>query len=253
MHDLSNRVLRSELLDEGQIPDEEVRRTFLDLRRINRIFGGRRILLDALASEVARHSLTRFTVLDIATGSCDLPMAILDYARQRKLEAQVFALEYHHRYLALFRKELAAYRSLYPFCADALRAPVPNQGFDFVTCCHFLHHLPNDQTAKLLSNMCQWARYAVIVCDLERHLLPYLFFRFFNRFFTTSSVSRNDGLISLEQSFRKEELMRTAESAGLISYTVKRHWPFQLLLTAEITDGLGVTNGRQNRKLTAIE
>jgi hypothetical protein len=75
----------------------------------------------------------------------------------------------------------------------------------------------------------------VIVADLERHWLPYYFFRIFSRFFTASRVSRTDGLISLEQSLRREELARTAEKAGLVSYTVERHWPFQLLLVSEIS------------------
>ena len=235
MHDLSARVLRAELLDGGQLSDQEVRQTFADLRRVNRLFGGRRLLLDTLAREVSRHGLTQFSVLDVASGSCDLPMAVLDWARQRKLEAQVFALEYRHRYLALFRNELAGYRKLYPFCADAFRAPVLNQAFDFVTCGHFLHHLSQEQAAKLLSSMSGWARYAVIVADLERHWLPYYFFRLFSRFFTTSRVSRMDGLISLEQAFRSEELARTAERARLVRYTVERHWPFQLLLVSEIS------------------
>ena len=233
MHDLSARVLRTELLDGGQLSDQEVRRTFSDLRRVNRVFGGRRLLLDTLAREVSRRGLTQFSVLDVASGSCDLPMAVLDWARQRKLEAQVFALEYRHRYLALFRDEFAAYRKLYPFCADAFRSPVPNQAFDFVTCGHFLHHLPEDQAAKLLSNMSAWARHAVIVADLERHWVPYYFFRLSSRFFTASRVSRMDGLISLKQSFRREELARAAEKAGLVSYTVERHWPYQLLLVSE--------------------
>lgn len=233
MHDFSARILRPELLDGGQLSDEAVVRTLLDLRRINRRFGARRILLNVLAREISRHHLTQFSVLDIASGSCDLPMAVLDWARQRDLRAQVFALEYQHKHLSLFRQELAAYPKLHAFCADAFRAPVLNQAFDFVTCCHFLHHLTEDQAAKLLSNMREWARYAVIVGDLERHWLPYHFFRIFSRLFTTSPVSRNDGLISLRQSFRKEELENMAERVGLVRYIVERHWPFQLLLVSD--------------------
>ena len=235
MHDLSARVLRPELLDGGELPDEEVRQTLLDLRRINRRFGPRRILLDALARESSRRRLTQFTVLDIASGSCDLPMAILDWAQQKTLKVQVFAMEYQHRHLRLFRRELLAYSTLYPICADALHAPVSNQAFDFVTCCHFLHHLTEERASHLLSRMGTWARHAVIVGDLERHPLPYYFLRVFGRFLVTSSVSRSDGLISIEQSFRREELKLVAERAGLINYTVERHWPFRLLLMAEIS------------------
>jgi len=230
VHNLSKRVLRPELLDIGQLPLEEVRRSLLDLRRINRIFGARRIVLDALAREISRRGLHQFSVLDIASGSCDHPMAVLDWAQQRKLKAQVFALEYQFRHLWLFRQEHSAYPDLHPFCADAFHAPVLNHAFDYVTCGHFFHHLTEERATDLLSSMAKWARYAVIVIDLERHWLPYYFFRIFNRLFTTSSVSRIDGRISLEQSFRKNELEQIAERAELSAYSVERRWPFQLLL-----------------------
>lgn len=233
MDNLSTRSLHPELLDQGQLSDEEVRRALWDLRRINRRFGARRVLLQALAREISRRRLTRFSVLDIASGSCDHPMAVLDWARQRNWKAQVFALEFHHRHLRLFRQELAAYPELHAFCADAFRAPVLNRAFDFVICSHFLHHLTGEQAANLLSSMSHWARCAVIAVDLERHWAPYYFFRIFRRWLTTTSVSRVDGLISLRQSFRREELGRTAETAGLVRCRIERHWPFQLLLIAD--------------------
>ena len=231
--DFSSRVLRPELLDAGNMPDEDVRRNLLDLRRINRLFGSRRLLLEVLEKQVFRHKLTGFRVLDIASGSCDLPFAILEWAKQQGLEAQVFALEYWHRYLALFRDELATYPNLHPFSADVFHAPVPDQAFDFVTCSHFFHHLPEDRAGELLRMMNRWARYAVIVSDLERHTVPYYFFRLFNPIFTTCAMSRIDGLVSFEQAFRKEELKQTADRAGLHNCTVERRWPYRLLLVAE--------------------
>ncbi|MBI3895297.1 MAG: methyltransferase domain-containing protein [Acidobacteria bacterium] len=233
MHDFSSRILRPELLDGGQLHDEEVRRTLLDLRWINRYFGTRKVLLRALASEISRRGLTEFTVLDVASGSCDLPIAVIHWAQRRKLKTQVFALEYQHRHLGLFRRELMTYRELYPFCADAFRVPLLNPKFDFVICSHFLHHLTEEQAVELLSRMSTWARHVVIVSDHERHPVPYYFFRLFSRLFTTSFVSRTDGLISLAKSFRKDELEKTAERAGLARYRVERHWPFQLILISD--------------------
>jgi ubiquinone/menaquinone biosynthesis C-methylase UbiE len=234
--DLSRRVLRDELLDRSDLPDEDARRSLLDLRRVNRWFGARKLLLNTLAKEVARHQLTEFSVLDIASGSADHPLAIIHWAQHRGLRASVFALEYQHRNLRLFRDELSATPHLHPFCADAFHAPVRDGAFDFVTCCHFLHHLTEDRAAALLASMSRWARRAVIVSDLERHAVPYQFFSIFSRFFVRSYVSRADGLTSLAQSFRKPELERIAARAGLAHVTVERHWPFHLLLESAAGD-----------------
>ena len=81
--------------------------------------------------------------------------------------------------------------------------------------------------------MSRWARRAVIVSDLERHPVPYYFFRLFNPFFTTCATSRIDGLISFAQAFRKEELRQTANRVGLRKCKVERRWPYRLLLIAE--------------------
>jgi 2-polyprenyl-3-methyl-5-hydroxy-6-metoxy-1,4-benzoquinol methylase len=215
------------------MPDEEVRKALLDLRRFNRLFGSRRHLLEALKKEVSRRGLTQFSVLDIASGSCDLPVSILDWARQRRLKARVFALEYQHRHLSLFLKDLAEYSGLHPFCADVFRVPLSGQTFDFVTCCHFLHHLTEGQTVELLSCMSRWARRAMIVSDLERQSVPYYFFRIVSRVLSTCSVSRDDGLASIRQSFRKQEVERMAGQAGLETFTVQKQRPFRLLLVAE--------------------
>jgi ubiquinone/menaquinone biosynthesis C-methylase UbiE len=233
MLDFSTKVRCQEQLDNGRMPDEDVRKALLDLRRFNRFFGSRGHLLEALKKEVSGRGMTEFSVLDIASGSCDLPVAILDWARQRRLKARVFALEYQHRHLSLFLKELAEYSGLHPFCADVFHAPLRGQTFDFVTCCHFLHHLTEGQTIELLSSMSRWARRAMIVSDLERRSLPYYFFRIFSRLLSTCSVSRNDGLASIRQSFRKQEVERMAGQAGLETFTVEQLWPFRLLLVAE--------------------
>lgn len=231
----SARVLGSELLDQGTMPSPEVRRSLLDLRRVNRLFGGRKILTAAVLGEALRLGLNRFSILDIASGSCDVPLAVLDAAQERGFDAHAFALEYWHRHLAMFRSDWKDRPNLQPVCADAFCAPFADRAFDFVTCSLFFHHLTEDRAIALLSQMNCWARHAIIVSDLERHPVPYYFFRAFSRFFTLSPVSRVDGEISLRQSFRRKELECIAERSGLKNYTVLRRWPFRLLLVARVS------------------
>jgi ubiquinone/menaquinone biosynthesis C-methylase UbiE len=228
--DFSTRILRPELLDGGQLPDEEARKSLLDLRRVNRRLGARKMVLESLAREVSRHGLSEYSLLDIASGSGDLPLAVIEWARKHGLSARVFALEYQHRHLSLFRRELLASSRIHPLCADAFHAPLPDGKFDFVTCCHFLHHLTEEDAARLLASMARLARRSVIVSDLERQALPYYFFLLFGRLITRSYVSRIDGRNSIAQSFRKPELESIAHAAGLSEYKVERRWPFHLLL-----------------------
>ncbi len=233
MVNLTTRVLNPELLDSGMVSDEEVRRSLLDLRRINRFFEGRRILVDAVMGELNRHQLSTCSILDVAAGSCDLPIAILNATRRQGIQAQVYALEYQHRHLALFRSELRSHQNLHPLCADALCAPFADRSFDIVTCSLFLHHLTEEQAVRLLSHLCRWARHAIIINDLERHSIPYYFFRLFGRILTSTAVSYYDGLISIRQSYRKGELAELGAKAGLKEQVAVRRWPFRLVMTAQ--------------------
>jgi len=232
---LSKRVLHPELLDEGAMPDNIVRESLLDLRWINRRFGGQRLLLEALEAEISRLGLTKFSVLDIASGSGDLPMAIVDWAQQRRLQPQVFALEYWYRHLSLFRSDFRRYPRLHPVCGDAFSAPFRDQMFDFVTCSLFFHHLTETEAGELLKGMARLARYAIVVSDLERHWLPFYYFQAFSRFFAKSFVSRADGVTSFRQAFRKEELEQVVKAACLSNYKVERRWPFRLLLISQMS------------------
>src|SRR6185295_6436310 len=64
-----------------------------DLRTLNRYLGCRRNALTGLARLVEAQRLRRFTLLDIGTGSGDIPAAIARWARQRKIAARISALE----------------------------------------------------------------------------------------------------------------------------------------------------------------
>ena len=71
------------------------------------------------------------------------------------------------------------------------------------------------------------AREAVLVNDLERHVLPYLFIRC-TRPFARSRITRHDGPASVRQAFTREELQALAVGAGFKNFEVRRMVPFRL-------------------------
>ena len=101
MYHLSVRNIQTELLDEGRLPTDEVRRALMDIRRINRRFGARSSPADPSGKGNLNARFER-----IHCSGCrqrflgDHPMAIIDWAKQHGLRAQVFALDFQHRHLA---------------------------------------------------------------------------------------------------------------------------------------------------------
>jgi hypothetical protein len=72
---------------------------------------------------------------------------------------------------------------------------------------------------------------AVLVNDLERHVLPYLFIRFLGFPFAQSRITRHDGPASVRQAYTRDEIAALASGAGFQNFEVERVRPFRLGLT----------------------
>jgi ubiquinone/menaquinone biosynthesis C-methylase UbiE len=99
--------------------------------------------------------------------------------------------------------------------ANAFQLPFAAQSFDFVFCSSFLHHFSDEQVVGFLRNAYALAKQALLVCDLERHILPYLFLPATKFLFQWGRLTVHDGIISVRAAFRSGELKRLSEKAGI--------------------------------------
>lgn len=213
----SKRLIRPELLD--HLPPEQARANLADLVRINRHFGGHSVVRKTLQRIVARDE--QFTVLDIGAASGDTARSIqAHYPR-----ASVTSLDLNFAHL-----EPAPHPKI---IADAFQLPFAPRSFDFVMSSLFLHHFYDQQVIQLLSTFHALARRGLLICDLERHILPYLFLPVTKRFFGWRYVTVHDGVISVRASFRPRELLDLAHRAGIGNAEVYVHRPaFRISLVA---------------------
>ena len=213
----SGRVVRTELLDSASA--EQAKENLLDLVRINRWLGGHAIAR-RLMREIARPGES-VSVLDVGAASGDMGEAI----RAVQPRATVVSLD---------RRQLHLANAADPrVVADAFHLPFAARSFDIVFCSLFLHHFSDRQVVELLRELHGLARRALVVIDLERNRLAWWFLPLTRRLFGWTSMTVHDGCVSVEASFRKTELERLADAAGLPAPTVRRHLPwFRLSMVA---------------------
>src|SRR6185295_9154953 len=77
------RIYEEELLDAGAGTDEDVEANLLDLRRINRFLGGTGVVLRALARNFDGRRADRVSLLDVGTGSADIPSEVARWCKSR--------------------------------------------------------------------------------------------------------------------------------------------------------------------------
>jgi 2-polyprenyl-3-methyl-5-hydroxy-6-metoxy-1,4-benzoquinol methylase len=113
---------------------------------------------------------------------------------------------------------------------DVARQPLPDT-FDVVLCSLFLHHLADEEAETLLRRMRDSARHLVVVSDLRRTHLGYLFAWAGCRLLSRSRIFHVDGTRSVEAAFTTDEARRLAERAGLTGARIDTRWPQRFLLT----------------------
>lgn len=230
------RVYVEEMLDAGIGTDEDVAQSLSDLRRINRYLGGTRVVLDALSSSLSGSPVDRLSVLDVGTGSADIPGAVAEWCRVQEVSPMIVALDLSERNLRVARTRLGISEQVELVQADSLKLPFSARSFDFVTASLFLHHFEDDDVVRLLADFARVARRAVIVNDLVRNFVPYYFSRITGPILAKSFLTRNDGPVSVLRGFTTSELKQLAETAGLKGCKVRAVFPYRLSLVAEPAD-----------------
>lgn len=236
------RAAGAELMDEADVEAAELARTLSDLRRVNRLLGGRRSVfrhLLPMIRRVAAAGRTPVRVLDVATGSGDLPLALASWGRARGLPLAVTATDSHPGTLAFARAHTAADAAVRVAQADALDLPFADGEFDLAFCSTALHHFDPYPAIRVLREAGRVAAHGLVVSDLRRsvsalvgaHLLAATLWR-------RSRLTRHDGPLSVRRAYTPEELAMLGHAAGMPDARVYTHLPFRLALVRDRTRGL---------------
>jgi ubiquinone/menaquinone biosynthesis C-methylase UbiE len=236
---LADRASGAELMDQPDQQRGDLAVALHDLRGVNRWLGGWRVLRRCMRTLLRRLPPGTYRVLDIGTGSGDLPLRLARWARTRGVRLHILATDAHPGTLELAREHTADDADVEVGWADARALPFPDDGFDFVICSTTLHHFEGEETLRVLREMDRVARYGVVVNDLSRSLPAWLGARLLAAtVWRRSRLTRHDGPLSVRKAFTPAELRRLAREAGLEGARVRAHLPFRLSLLVDRTHGV---------------
>jgi ubiquinone/menaquinone biosynthesis C-methylase UbiE len=225
----------AELLDRPDNSDKDVRENLRDLERLNRYVGGVRTVLAHLGRMVGEHPQGPLTILDIATGSADIPRAICRWARKRERAVAIEAVDQSDQVLAAATEWSIDFPEIRLRRVQAPLLPYSDRSFDYVISSLFFHHLNEAEGTLLLREMARVARRGLLVNDLLRSRLACLLTAITTRLLSGNRLTRHDGPISVLRGFRPQELRRMATKAGLTDVQLSYHLWFRIALTKEIS------------------
>lgn len=220
-----------ELMDAADVDPTEHRRALAGLRRINTLSGAARTIATPIIAFARDHKLERLRILDVASGDGDVPIRLALALRARSIEADLTLFDQSDVGLAEARDCAAAVRvSLQTFTGNAFAA-LPMQDYDVVTCSLFLHHLDREQCVAALSQMKAASRGLIVVSDLRRCCAGLFAAQIGCRLLSRSRLVHHDGPASVRGAWTPEELHDLARHAGLDGASIRRCFPWRMLLT----------------------
>jgi 2-polyprenyl-3-methyl-5-hydroxy-6-metoxy-1,4-benzoquinol methylase len=212
-----------ELMDRPQPVTRELERDLANLRSFNRWFGSHRLIRHFLRLWLRPNGKAR--VLDIATGSGDIPRLIVDHARRQNVLVQIDAIDQQESTIEIARGLSAAYPEINFYCADLfewnLSPGLKLDGlkpssfpYDMVLCSLALHHFSNDDAGRVLQKIRDLSAARILVADLRRARCLSCAVYFVTATTYRDEMTKTDARLSAARAFSFLEMRNLAERAG---------------------------------------
>jgi ubiquinone/menaquinone biosynthesis C-methylase UbiE len=202
-------------MDRPQPISPELLSDLRNLRALNRYFGSYRLIRYFLRRWI--QSGGRFQVLDLATGSGDIPRLVVTFARKIGAEVEIDAVDFQTSTIDIARQLSTGFPEIRYRCAD-IHDFGDEHSYDIVLFSLALHHFSVDRAVTLLRRARALSRGKVLVADLRRSWLTKVGVDLLTTTIFREAMTRNDARASAERSFSFQELDHLAREAGWRDY-----------------------------------
>ncbi|HME89148.1 MAG TPA: methyltransferase domain-containing protein [Chthoniobacterales bacterium] len=200
-----------ELMDRPQPVSPELERDLENIRELNRWFGSYALISMFLSRWIKPSAGMR--ILDLATGSGDIPRLIAEYGRKVGANLHIDALDRQSSTLEIAKKLSAHYPEI-TFVEGNILEWSASEPCDLVLCTMALHHFSEDEAVRVLRRCHEQSRKFVLVSDLQRSLLGTIGVHILTTTMFRERMTKYDARLSMVRAFSFAEMSQLARSAG---------------------------------------
>ncbi len=257
------RSYQAELLDNEEIPTEDLYQNLRELDFINRYLGGHAVVLNGIGyfvniikniysenienikqKEVSEQSIkldnseqvkisNTIKIFEIGSGGGDNLRAINKYLRAKIIPFQLGGVDLKEDCVRFAEKYNSESSKINYQIADYQLVTFYESKPDIIFNSLFCHHFNDEDLIKMLRWMYQNSESGFIIADLHRHPLAYYSIKWLTWLFSKSYLVKNDAPLSVLRGFTRKELEVLFEKAGIVTYKIKWKWAFRWLILVE--------------------
>jgi 2-polyprenyl-3-methyl-5-hydroxy-6-metoxy-1,4-benzoquinol methylase len=200
-----------EMMDRPQPVSAELGRDLERIRQLNRWFGSYRLILGFIRRWIRPD--THFRIIDLATGSGDIPRLIADCARDVGAQVEIDALDRQPATLEIANNLSSDYPEIFYHEANILEWN-SGEAYDIVLCTLALHHFSDEDAVTVLRRCRELSRRFVLVSDLRRGILLQAGVYLLTALIFREPMTRHDARLSAVRAFSFSEMRDLALCAG---------------------------------------
>ena len=216
------RATDMEYLDQPDCDPVLADASYRFMETVNGRFGGIRVVRRFLATETAGHRADALPlrILDIGSGSCDIPLAMSRWARAHNIPLHFTCLEMADPAADIARRQLArAGNPAVQLLQEDIFTYQPAELYDYAVASMCFHHFSDAQILALLKRLRGFVRRSVLINDLRRSRWASLAARLLLA--GAPDGVRHDALLSIRRGFKIHELKNVLRQLGCVDVSVE--------------------------------
>jgi SAM-dependent methyltransferase len=201
-------------MDRPQPVTPELVNDLRNLRQLNRFFGSYALIRCFLRRWMKPGE--RWRILDLATGSGDIPRLVVDHARKIGATVEVEAVDQQASTLEIAGSLSAGYPEIHFIQGDIVAYEA--EPYDLVLCTLALHHFGEETAVRLLQRCRALSKRHVLVSDLHRGFVATVGVYLLTAVIFREPMTQVDARLSAQRAFSFSEFRHLAERAGWVNF-----------------------------------
>jgi len=224
------RIREPEKMDDPDIAEPRLLEALDSIALVNKLTRVKDYLWFPIFNLSGKLGRKPLRILDIATGSGDIPIALQRRADKLGLEMEFAGCDLSQRSIDYAKRKADKEKTTVRFFQiNAVEDALP-EGYDVIMSSQFMHHLDPPEIISVVGKMKNAASKLVLIYDLRRSYFNLGVVWLAARLVSSSDVVHFDGPASVHAAFTRAEWQEMAQKAGLGGCEIDCCYPCHLLL-----------------------